>query len=79
MPPLPESIILVLAPFALLFSHRIWRHAQLLLLGAMLALGARTVTAALWVMGLTAERRFTNYHRILNRAIWSAHQGSQIL
>ena len=52
MPPLPEAIILVLAPFAPLFSQRVWRHAQVLLLGAMLAPGARTVTAALRVMGL---------------------------
>ena len=52
MPPLPEAIILVLAPFAPLFSHRVWLHAQVLLLGAMLAPGARTVTAALRVMGL---------------------------
>jgi hypothetical protein len=36
MPPLPEVIILVLVPFALLFSHRVWLHAQLLLLGAIL-------------------------------------------
>jgi DDE superfamily endonuclease len=79
MPPLPEAIILVLAPFAPLFSHHVWLHAQVLLLGAMLAPGARTVTAALRVMGLAAERRFTNYHRVLNRATWSARQGSRIL
>jgi DDE superfamily endonuclease len=79
MPPLPEAIVLVLAPFAPLFSHRVWRHAQVLLVGAMLAPGARTVTAALRVMGLAAERRFTNYHRVLNRATWSARHGSRIL
>jgi DDE superfamily endonuclease len=79
MPPLPEAIILVLAPFAPLFSHRVWLHAQVLLLGAMLAPGARTVTTALRVMGLAAERRFTNSHRVLNRATWSARQGSRIL
>src|ERR687895_187192 len=79
MPPLPEAIILVLAPFAPLFSHRVWLHAQVLLVGAMLAPGARTVTAALRVMGLAAERRFTNYHRVLNRATWSARHGSRIL
>ena len=79
MPPLPEAIILVLAPFAPLFSDRVWRHAQVLLLGAMLAPGARTVTTALRVMGLAGERRFANYHRVLNRAIWSARQGSGIL
>jgi DDE superfamily endonuclease len=79
MPPLPEAIILVLAPFAPLFSQRVWRHAQVVLLGAMLAPGARTVTAALRVMGLSYERHFTNDHRVLNRATWSALQGSQIL
>jgi len=79
MPPLPEAIILVLAPFAPLFSDRVWRQAQVLLLGAMLAPGARTVTAALRVMGLAGERRFTNYHRVLNRASWAARQGSGML
>jgi hypothetical protein len=79
MPPLPEAIILGLAPFAPLFSDRVWLHAQVLLLGAILTSGPRTVTAALRVMGLATERRFTNYHRVLNRATWSARQASQIL
>jgi hypothetical protein len=34
-------------PFVPLFSHRVWCHAQLLLLGAMLAPGAKTVTPVL--------------------------------
>jgi hypothetical protein len=79
MPPLPEAILLVLAPITPLFSHRVWAHAQVLLLGAILAPRARTVTAALRVMGLAMERRFTNYHRVLNRATWSARQGGRIL
>src|SRR6266540_4487218 len=79
MPPLPEAIILVLAPFAPLFSDRVWLHAQQLPLGAILASGPRTVTAVLRVMGPAAERRFTNYHRVLNRALWSTRQGSRIL
>src|ERR671937_2334052 len=79
MPHLPEAIIQVLAPFAPLVSDRVWLHAQVLLLGAMLVPGARSVTAALRVMGLATERRFTNYHRVLNRATWSARQGSRIL
>jgi hypothetical protein len=71
--PLPEAIILVPAPFAPLFLHRVWLHAQLLMLGA------RTVTAALRVMGLAGKRHFTDDHRVLNRATWSARQASQIL
>src|SRR6266478_34366 len=79
MPPLPEAIIRILAPFAPLFSRRVWYHAQSLLLGAILTPGARTVTAALRVMGLAMEHRFTNYHRVLNRTTWSALQASRIL
>jgi len=37
------------------------------------------VTAALRAMGLAAARRFTNDHRVLNRARWSARHGSQML
>jgi hypothetical protein len=72
IPPLPEAIILILAPFAPLFSARVWRHAQVLLPGAMLTPGSRTVTGALRMMGLALEGHFTNYHRVLNRATWSA-------
>jgi hypothetical protein len=79
MPALPEAIIPVLAPFAPLFSDRVWLHAQLLLLGAMLAPAARTVTAALRALGLATERRFTNDHRVVNRVTWSARQGGQPL
>lgn len=79
MPPLPKAIILVLAAFAPRFSARVWGHAQVLLLGAMLTPGTRTVTAALRVMGFAMERHFTNDHRVLNRATWSALRGSQIL
>jgi hypothetical protein len=37
------------------------------------------VAAALRVMGLSSERHFTNYHRVLNRATWSALQASRML
>jgi len=79
MPHLPAEIIQVLTPFAPLLSDRVWVHAALLLLGAMLTPGPRKVTAALRVTGLATERHFTNYHRVLNRAAWSACQGSRIL
>ena len=44
---LPTEMIRVLAPFAPLFSKRVWQNAQLLLMGAILAPGARTVSSAL--------------------------------
>ena len=41
----------VLIPFARLFSKRVFRHATVLLMGAIVAPGRRTVTWALRVMG----------------------------
>ena len=79
MPPLPEARILVLASFAPPCSHRVWPHAQLLLVGARLAPGPRTVTAARRVMGLSGARHCTNDQRVLKRATWSARQASRIL
>ena len=79
MPSLPLEMIVLLAPFAQLFSERVWLHAQVLVGGAILAPGKRTVTSCLRVMGLAWERHFTTYHRVLNRAQWSALQASKIL
>jgi len=76
MPVLPCWIAAVLAAFAPLFSRRVWSHAQLLVAGALLAPGKRTVTSALRVMGLGGERHFQNYHRVLARARWSSLQAS---
>ena len=79
MMPLPEAIIAVLAPFAVLFTQPVWRHVQVLWVGALLCRGPRTVTAVLRVMGLGGERRFVKYHRVLSRARWSGLQGAKIL
>jgi hypothetical protein len=65
--------------FAPLFSKRVWEYAQVLVVGAILAPGKRTVSAALRVMGLSEEEHFQNYHRVLNRAVWSALAASRIL
>jgi hypothetical protein len=66
-----EDYIRMLALFAGLFAPRVWPQVQVLLTGALLARGPRTVTAALRVMGLAGERRFVNYHRVLSRASYS--------
>jgi len=62
-----------------LFSHRVWRHAQVLLLGAILAPGRRTVTSCLRIVGLGGESRFVNYHRVLSRACWRGREASRLL
>lgn len=51
----------------------------MLLLGALLARGKRTVTACLRVVGLGQDTRFQNYHRVLNRAKWRTLQVAKIL
>lgn len=79
MPTLPAEYITVLGAFARLFSNRVWKHAKILLIGAILAPAERTVTAALRVMGLSLETHFQTYHRILNRAKWSSLEASRVL
>jgi len=76
---LPPEIMIVLQPFMQVCSVRVWDWAQVLLVGAILAPGKRTVTATLQVMGLKDEKQYQNYHRVLNRAKWSGLQVSQIL
>src|SRR5689334_15625210 len=76
---LPEAIITVLRHFELLFSERVWEWAKILLIGAILAPGKRTVTSVLRVMGLSQERQFQTFHRVLNRDRWSSRHLSGIL
>lgn len=79
MPTLPDNIIAVLAAFAPLFSAPAFAHAQVLLAGAILTPGKRTVTAALRVMGLATEVHFQNYHRVLSRDRWSGRLAARTL
>jgi hypothetical protein len=76
---LPMAIIHVLRQFEAVFSDRVWDYAKVLLVGAILAPGVRTVTAALRVLGLQNDQQFQNYHRVLNRAKWSSRALSRIL
>ena len=76
---LPPAMIHVLRHFELLFSERVWEWTKILLVGAILAPGKRTVTAVLRVMGLSDDRQFQNYHRVLNRAAWSPRAISRVL
>jgi hypothetical protein len=76
---LPPKMVQVLASFAPLFSKRVFRHAQVLLVGAILAPGTRTVSSALRAMGLDRERRFHRYHRVLSRASWSSRKASRVM
>ncbi len=61
-----------LAGFAGLFTRPTWSRALLLVVGAILSPGKRTVTAALRILGRDQENDFPAYHAVLNRAVWSS-------
>jgi hypothetical protein len=76
---LPQRIIPILRPFETVFSKRVWEWAKVLLIGAILAPGERTVAAILRVMGRSNDKPFQNVHRVFNRAKWSSRALSRIL
>ena len=51
----------------------------MLLLGALLTPGQRTVCAILRMVGLRWEWHFVSYHRVLNRAVWHSRIGTRLL
>ena len=76
---LPSRFASVILGFAPLFLQRSWRHAEVLLLSAILAPAKRTVTSLVRISGLAEEWRFVNYHCVLNRAAWSPRAASRLL
>jgi hypothetical protein len=76
---MPVTLMRLIVRFAPLLSKRVWEHAQVLIVGALLAPGKRTVTAVLRVMGLSQEGQFQKYHRVLNRARWSSLAVARVL
>ena len=71
--PLPAGLLSRLAGLPEQFTRPTWQNALLLLTGAILSPGKRTVTAALRILGRDQETDFPIYHGVLNRAVWSSH------
>jgi len=77
---LPKAVAEVLTPFQRLFvQQRSWQKVQLMLVGALLCRGNRTVSRVLRVMGLEQDLRYCNYYRVLSRVGWSGLAGAEIL
>lgn len=76
---LPADMLACLSCFESLFSRPVWRHVQVLLVGAILAPGRRMVSSALRAVGLAHLPQFQRYHRVLNRAVWSSLRARRIL
>src|SRR4029453_12842465 len=56
---------------------RVFAYVKLVLVGAILAPGHRTVTAVLRVLGQSPEAHCQNSHRVRNRAQWSSREASR--
>jgi len=76
---LPIAFSSAIGVFAPVFSRPVWQHVKVLLTGAVLTPGQRTVTAILRIMGRSAAPDFQTYHRVLNRAVWSPLTASRLL
>ena len=79
MPTLPPAFARIMIAFRPLFSKSVFANAMVLLIGAVLAPGRRTVAAALRAAGLAQERAYHKYHNVLARAKWSPRRASRTL
>jgi len=68
-----------LSAFRCCFTAPVWAHVLVLVAGAVLAPGKRTVSQALRVMGLAASPGFARYHEVLSRARWSGRAVARTL
>ncbi len=61
-----------LSVFRPCFTAPVWARVLVLVAGAVLAPGKRTVTQVLRVMGLADDAGFRRYHEVLSRARWDS-------
>lgn len=69
----------LIMPFAKIFSKRVFPRVQELVTGAILAVGKRTISAILRVLGLEKDEHYETYHRVLNRDSWSVVAAGRVL
>ena len=76
----PARFAAILVAFAPVFVQaRTWQHAQMLVLGALLVPGQRTVCSILRIIGLGQERHFVTWHRVLSHAVWDNRLAARLL
>jgi DDE superfamily endonuclease len=68
---LPQAFVTWMTPFLAVFSRRTRPTAAAMAVGALLAIGPRTVSNCLRALGLAEHPSFTTFHRMLNRNAWS--------
>jgi DDE superfamily endonuclease len=75
----PLAFSSAIGVFAPVFSRPVWQQVKVLMPGAVLAPGQRTVTAILRLMGRSAAPDLPTYHRVLKRAGRSPRTASRRL
>jgi hypothetical protein len=75
----PDEFLALIISYDGLFSKPVFAQVKLLLAGAILARGKRTVCSVLRIVGLSQEKNFHKYHRVLSLASWSALKGARLL
>lgn len=69
---LPSRFRDTISNFSFAFRKDVYRKFEILLLGAIICPGSRTICNILRSVGLRWEKNFSKYHRFLNRDKWSA-------
>ena len=76
---LPSVAEPLLMSFSIAFTEPTFHRSLVLLVGAILAKGRRTITNLLWAVGDLAEGDPSDYHRVFSRAPWSLWNVGRVL
>ncbi|WP_144431712.1 transposase, partial [Jannaschia seosinensis] len=71
--PVPQILRDWLQELRMCFTAPSWEHVLVLVMGAVLAPGKRTVSACLRMTGRAEAQNFSSCHQLLNRARWNTH------
>jgi hypothetical protein len=77
--PVPQILRQWLQAWRTCFTAPSWEHVLVLVMGALLAPGKRTVSSCLRMTGRAQAANFATYHQILNRARWSPRAAARRL
>ena len=79
MLPLPQVAEPLLMSLSIAFTQPTFNRILVLIAGAVLAKGRRTITSILWIVRGLAPGHLTDYHRVFSRASWSLFPLGQVL
>jgi len=76
---IPTGFQATISHFSFAFRKDVWPKVKILLIGAIICPGSRTICNVLRSVGLRWEKNFPKYHRVLSQDKWSAFQLSSVL